>query len=93
MALKLLVNYTINPGQREEFLAKAAAIRPQILAEKGCVQYEYCPSAADENKIILVEQWDSRQAQKIHLDQPHMQGIYAAEKEHVADVNLEFYDF
>ena len=93
MALKLLVNYTINPGEREEFLAKAVQIRPQILAEEGCVQYEYCPSAADENKIILVEQWDSREAQKVHLDQPHMQGIYAAEKEHVADVNLEFYDF
>ena len=93
MALKLLVNYTIKPGQRDAFLKKAAAIRPQILAENGCVQYEYCPSAADENKIILVEQWDSRQAQKIHLDQPHMQGIYAAEKEHVADVTLEYYDF
>ena len=47
----------------------------------------------DENKIILVEQWDSREAQKVHLDQPHMAGIYAAEKEHVANVNLEFYDF
>ena len=93
MALKLLVNYTIHPGQREAFLQKVAAIRPQILAEEGCVQYEYCPSASDENKIILVEQWDSREAQKVHLDQPHMAGIYAAEKEHVADVNLEFYDF
>ena len=93
MALKLLVNYTINPGQREEFLAKVAQIRPQILAEEGCVQYEYCPSAADENKIILVEQWDSREAQKVHLDQPHMAGIYAAEKAHVANVNLEFFDF
>ena len=93
MALKLLVNYTINPGQREAFLQKVAAIRPQILAEEGCVQYEYCLSANDVDRVVLVEQWDSREAQKVHLDQPHMTGIYAAEKEHVANVNLEFYDF
>ena len=93
MALKLLVNYTIKPGQRAEFLAKAALIRPQTLAEEGCVQYEYCLSANDVDRVVLVEQWDSREAQKVHLDQPHMQGIYAAEKEHVADVNLDFYDF
>ena len=93
MALKLLVNYTINPGQREEFLQKVAAIRPQILAEEGCVQYEYCPSASDENKIILVEQWDSRQAQKVHLDQPHMAGIRQAKEDYVEDTALEFFDF
>ena len=93
MALKLLVNYTTKPGQRAEFLAKAALIRPQILAEEGCVQYEYCLSANDVDRVVLVEQWDSREAQKVHLGQPHMEGIYAAEKEHVADVNLEYYDF
>ena len=93
MALKILVNYTVNPGQREEFLAKVSAIRPQVLAEEGCVQYEYCLSASDENKVVLVEQWDSREAQKAHLEQPHMAGIAAAKQAHVADVNLEFFDF
>ena len=93
MALKVLVTYTMKPGHREAFLADTAAIRPQVLAEDGCLQYDYYASAEDENKALLVEQWSSREAQQIHLTQPHMAGIRQAKEDHVIDTALELFDF
>ena len=93
MALKVLVTYTMKPGHRAAFLADTAAIRPQVLAEDGCMQYDYYASAEDENKTLLVEQWSSREAQQIHLTQPHMAGIRQAKEDHVIDTALELFDF
>ena len=93
MALKVLVTYKMKPGHRAAFLADTAAIRPQILAEDGCQQYDYFASAEDENKTLLVEQWSSREAQQIHLTQPHMAGVRQAKADHVEDTALELFDF
>ena len=92
MALKVLVTYTIKPGHREAFLADTALIRPQILAEAGCQQYDYYASAEDENKALLVEQWTDREAQQVHMTQPHMAGIRQAKEDHVIDTALELFD-
>jgi quinol monooxygenase YgiN len=92
MALKVLVTYTMKPGHRAAFLTDTAAIRPQILAEAGCQQYDYYASAEDENKALLVEQWIDREAQQVHLTQPHMAGIRQAKEDHVIDTALELFD-
>ena len=92
MALKVLVTYKIKPGHRAAFLTDTAAIRPQILAEDGCQQYDYFASAEDENKALLVEQWTCREAQQIHLTQPHMAKLRAAKGELVLDTLVEVYD-
>ena len=93
MALKVLVTYTMKPGHRAAFLADTAAIRPQVLAEDGCLQYDYYASAEDENKAVLVEEWESRDAQKVHMTQPHMAGIFKAKDDHVEETALELFDF
>ena len=92
MALKVLVTYTMKPGHRAAFLTDTAAIRPQILAEVGCQQYDYYASAEDENKALLVEQWTDREAQQVHMTQPHMAGIRQAKEDHVIDTALELFD-
>ena len=93
MALKVLVTYKIKPGHRDAFLADTAAVRPLILAEDGCKQYDYFASAEDENKAVLVEEWESRDAQKVHMTQPHMAGIFKAKDDHVEETALELFDF
>ncbi|MDO4545938.1 MAG: antibiotic biosynthesis monooxygenase, partial [Bacillota bacterium] len=40
-------------------------------AEDGCIRYEYFYPADSENQIFLWEQWESREAQKVHTRQPH----------------------
>lgn len=93
MALKVLVTYKMKAGHRDAFLADTAAARPLILAEDGCEQYDYFPSYEDENKTLLVEQWTSREAQQVHLTQPHMAIVRKAKEDHVEDTALELFDF
>ena len=94
MALKVLVTYTAKPDHAKAFLADIVdkGLRDKVLAEDGCLQYDYFTSAADPNQVLLVEAWESRDAQKVHLDQPHMAGIRQAKEDHILDTNVEFFD-
>ena len=90
----LHVTYTCKPGMAEAFVKalKEKGLQQKVWAEDGCMQYDYYASAEDENKTLLVEQWSSREAQQIHLTQPHMAGIRQAKEDHVIDTALELFD-
>ena len=62
------------PGRREAFVerVKQEGILAAIRAEDGCRRYDYYFSDSDENELLLVEAWDSKQHQQIHIAQPHM---------------------
>ncbi|MCB6992573.1 antibiotic biosynthesis monooxygenase [bacterium 210820-DFI.6.37] len=40
-------------------------------AEEGCVRYAYFYPADSDTDLFLWEQWESRDAQKKHTQQPH----------------------
>lgn len=90
----LNVIYRCKEGKRDAFLQKIDEIGLQkaVLAEAGCVQYHYFRSADDENKVLLLEKWESRQAQADHLKQPHMSAMGALREEFLEDTVLETYD-
>lgn len=72
--LKLSVNYFAKPGRREEFLRRVAesGILSAIRAEDGCLRYDYYLSCQDENEILLLEAWESKEKQQVHMTQEHM---------------------
>ena len=74
MSLGINVTYQVKPGRRQEFLdaLSAAGVREAVLNEAGCLQYDYYLSAGEPDQVLLVERWESRQAQQLHLTQPHM---------------------
>lgn len=39
--------------------------------EDGCIRYDYFFPADTDNQIFLWEQWESREAQKVHCQTPH----------------------
>lgn len=39
--------------------------------EEGCIRYEFYYHADEDNKMFLWEQWESREAQAIHLKTSH----------------------
>ena len=94
MALKVLVTYTAKPDHTQAFLSDILdnGLRDKVLAEDGCLQYDYFTAASNPQQILLVEAWESREAQKVHLDQPHMAGIFKAKEDHILDTNVEFFD-
>ena len=94
--LGINVIYTLKPGKRDEFLAEIVSSGAQeaVRKEVGCIQYDYFLSAEDPNKVLLLEKWTDREAQKVHMTQPHM-AVYGEIKGRCATDNtvLEFYDF
>ena len=88
------VTYTLKPGARDQFLG--TVLTPQaagaVRQEAGCLQYDYFAQVDDENIVLLVERWTDRQAQKVHLDQPHMALIRAAKEKYVLDTKVELFD-
>ena len=62
------VTYILKEGMREKFLE--AVVSPQAMGEcrleAGNLQYDYFLQADDPNRVLLVEKWVDREAQKVH---------------------------
>lgn len=91
--LNIIVTYTlITPSTGEAFVKEleesgaAAAVR----AEDGCHQYEYFYPAGDKGRVVLLEQWDSREKQAVHMTQPHMAVIKRIKDKYCSDTQVKF---
>ncbi len=72
------VTYTLDSREdRDAFFAdvKACGVIEASRAEEGCIRYSYYYPADSENQIFLWEQWESREAQKKHTQQPHFKQL------------------
>ncbi len=70
----IYVKFECLPQKREAFIKKVkeTGVLDAIRAENGCFRYDYYLSEKDDNELLLIEQWESKQHQQIHLEQPHM---------------------
>ena len=73
----IYVKFECLPKKREAFLkmVKDTGILDAIHAEDGCIKYDYYVADANENEILLIEKWKSKEHQQIHLTQPHMEQL------------------
>ena len=94
MTFGLNVVYTLKPGKRAEYLEALhrAGMPEMVRKEEGCLGYDYYLDAQDPDKLLLVERWESRAAQQLHLRQPHMAAAIAMKRDHVADTVLVCYE-
>lgn len=88
--MEIHVSYYAKPGRREEFLRKLSTegIIDAIRRERGCLRYDYYLSCQNENEILLLEQWESEDAQRIHMQQPHMQKLAAIKADCIAQTDI-----
>ena len=79
------------PGKREAFVekVKTEGILDAVLAEDGCIRYDYYYSDADANELLLVEAWESKQHQQVHIEQPHMAALRALKGDYVESTTLK----
>ena len=70
----IYVKFDCFPQKREAFIQKVkdTGILEAIRAEDGCVRYDYYLSEKDPNELLLIEQWETKAHQQIHIGQPHM---------------------
>jgi quinol monooxygenase YgiN len=51
-------------------------MRAVVLAEPGCLAWEALHSTSDPRRVVLVEQWESREAWEAHDGLSGIQEIY-----------------
>ena len=94
----VIATVEVKPGKREAFLAEFHRNVPNVLAEKGSI--EYGPTVdlktdikaqipLRENTVTIVEKWESLPALQVHLQAPHMATYRERVKDYVSSVSLQ----
>jgi quinol monooxygenase YgiN len=78
-------------GAREAFLCELNqnGIVDLIRAEDGCLTYDYYFSAQDDLTLVLFEEWQNRDCQKVHMTQPHMKTAMEIKSKYIDSVELK----
>ena len=86
----IYVKYTCLPGKREAFVSRmqVEGIVEAIRKEDGCIKYDYYLSEKDADELLLIEQWESKTHQQVHLAQPHMDAMRTFKDDYVAATAL-----
>ena len=81
----IYVIFKCYPGKREAFVKRVReeGVLDAIRAEDGCHRYDYYFSEEDENEIMLIEAWETKQHQQVHIGQPHMATLRSFKDEYV----------
>ena len=85
-----LVTYTAKPGKRQDYISALtdSGILKKIREENGCLSYDFYFSEEDENTLLLVEQWQDADCQKVHLEQPHMKEAMAVKEQYIDQTSV-----
>ena len=54
--------------KRMELSQTIASLSGSIRMEKGCNRCDFCQSIEDENRLFLLEEWDTQENLKSHLN-------------------------
>ena len=91
--IHVLASLHIKEGHLAEFVAIFKANIPNVLEEKGCVEYvptvdvptDLPPQNLNRNIVTIVEKWESLDALKAHAASPHMAAYGAMTREMIAN--------
>lgn len=77
-------------GKREAFVekVKAEGLVDAIRNEDGCIRYDFYFSEKNRNEILLIEEWESKEKQQIHINQPHMETFREIKKSHIGNTTI-----
>ncbi len=78
------------PGKREAFIEALhkEGIVEMVRKEDGCIRYDYYFSEKDANELLLIEQWESRHHQQVHIGQPHMARLREIKEGYIESTTL-----
>jgi len=65
--IPVIIRMKVLPEKRMELSQTIALLIVSIRTEKGCQRCDFCQSTEDENKLWLLEEWDTQENLKSHL--------------------------
>ena len=91
---KIAVVFKCLPGKREAFVerVRAEGILDAVLAEDGCARYDYYFAEPDSCELLLLEAWETKRHQEVHIDQPHMAKLRSFKNEYIESTTLIEYE-
>jgi len=66
------------PRKRMELSQTIASLSGSIRIEKGCRRCDFCQSIENENRLFLLEEWDTHENLMTHLKSEHFRVIRGA---------------
>ena len=86
----IYVKFTCLPQMREAFIQKVkdTGVLDAIRGEDGCIRYDYYLSEKDPGELLLIEQWETKEKQQIHIGQPHMDTLRSFKGDYITDTKL-----
>ena len=86
----IYVTFTCLPQMREAFIQKVkdTGVLDAIRGEDGCIRYDYYLSEKDPGELLLIEQWETKEKQQIHIGQPHMDTLRSFKGDYITDTKL-----
>ena len=63
----VIVRMEVLCEKRKELSQTIASLSGSIRMEKGCNRCDFCQSIEDENRLFLLEEWDTQENFKDHL--------------------------
>jgi quinol monooxygenase YgiN len=95
--IHVIASVQVKEGLRSEFIELFKSNVPNVLAEKGCVEYAptvdmptgFPPQELNESVVTIIEKWNSLEDLQAHLSAPHMVEFQEKEKEYVDKVSLK----
>ena len=90
----IYVVFNCIPGKREAFVerVRAEGILDAVLAEDGCHRYDYYFSESDKNELLLIEAWETKRHQEVHIEQAHMAKLRSFKNDYVLTTTLREFE-
>ena len=63
----VIIRMKVLSEKRKELSQTIGSLIGSIRTEKGCKRCDFCQSIEDENRLFLLEEWDTQENLKSHL--------------------------
>jgi quinol monooxygenase YgiN len=67
----VIINMKVLGEKRLELSQTIASLSGFIKMEKGCRRCDFCENIEDENSLVLIEEWDTKEDLMTHLKSEH----------------------
>ena len=90
----ILLHVSYHGEKAKAFAAEMqqSGLRAAVLAEEGCMQYDYYQSLAEEDCVLLVEHWRDRAALDKHASGEPMARLKALKAEYGLETGIERFE-
>ncbi len=74
----VIIRMKVLAEKRRELSQTISSLSGSIGMEKGCRRCDFCQSFKDENRLFLLEEWDTQENLMAHLKSEHFRVLRGA---------------